>query len=493
MSGSYYVDSSNRGNVNELLDQAELYRDQALQYSNASAASATDADSSEANALSSATNAAASASAASTSQANAASSASAAASSAANASAFSSSASSFATDAGVARDAAVVAKDGAQTAATNAAASATAAANSATQATNVLSTSLLKANNLSDLVNATTARSNLGLGTAATQTVTTSNTDTTVGRVLKVGDFGVGRTNFNVDMNLNNISTTGLVGVEGLEADAVGFNWPTTGFPSGTPVCYSVQTIVNTGNNRLSQVATQCYNTLPGVRQWIRTKHDADWTNWVEVMTSRNVTTSSTDSTAGRLLKVGDFGVATDAVIVTDANLITTSGFYRLDAGSGINGPLPGSYFSILSYRYFSTAGAQIATRLGDTLGRTWVRGQEAGIWGAWREVSVGVDSKSACTAWVNFNGTGTVAIRDSFNVSSITDNGVGKYTVNFATSMNNANYSAVATNSISASANPFISGCHTYATGSVRVEVQSGAGALTDALNISVQVFGGK
>ena len=50
MSGSYYVDSSNRGNVNELLDQAELYRDQALQYSNAAAASATDADTSEANA-----------------------------------------------------------------------------------------------------------------------------------------------------------------------------------------------------------------------------------------------------------------------------------------------------------------------------------------------------------------------------------------------------------------------------------------------------------
>jgi hypothetical protein len=43
--------------------------------------------------------------------------------------------------------------------------------------------------------------------------------------------------------------------------------------------------------------------------------------------------------------------------------------------------------------------------------------------------------------AWVNFNGTGTVAIRDSFNVSSITDNGTGDYTVNFTTAMPNANY----------------------------------------------------
>ena len=45
--------------------------------------------------------------------------------------------------------------------------------------------------------------------------------------------------------------------------------------------------------------------------------------------------------------------------------------------------------------------------------------------------------------AWVNFNGTGTVAIRDSFNVSSITDNATGQYTVNFTTAMANANYAA--------------------------------------------------
>jgi len=49
-----------------------------------------------------------------------------------------------------------------------------------------------------------------------------------------------------------------------------------------------------------------------------------------------------------------------------------------------------------------------------------------------------------ACRAWVNFNGTGTVAIRASGNVSSITDNGVGDYTVNFATGMQDANYNAV-------------------------------------------------
>ena len=45
------------------------------------------------------------------------------------------------------------------------------------------------------------------------------------------------------------------------------------------------------------------------------------------------------------------------------------------------------------------------------------------------------------CKAWVNFNGTSTVAIRASYNVSSITDNGTGDYTVNFTTALADANY----------------------------------------------------
>ena len=49
--------------------------------------------------------------------------------------------------------------------------------------------------------------------------------------------------------------------------------------------------------------------------------------------------------------------------------------------------------------------------------------------------------AQGRCKAWVNFNGTGTVAIRDSFNVGSITDNGTGSYTLNFSTAMPSANY----------------------------------------------------
>ncbi len=48
--------------------------------------------------------------------------------------------------------------------------------------------------------------------------------------------------------------------------------------------------------------------------------------------------------------------------------------------------------------------------------------------------------------AWVNFDGTGTVAIRADGNVSSVTDNGIGDYTLNYSTSFSDVSYALVAT-----------------------------------------------
>jgi hypothetical protein len=90
--------------------------------------------------------------------------------------------------------------------------------------------------------------------------------------------------------------------------------------------------------------------------------------------------------------------------------------------------------------------------------------------------------------AWVNFNGTGTVAIRSSYNVSSITDNGTGDYTVNFATALADANYSVCAT-----STQNRIAGFQgtTPTTTAYRLTVQPPSGALSDESYIFVQVFG--
>jgi len=59
---------------------------------------------------------------------------------------------------------------------------------------------------------------------------------------------------------------------------------------------------------------------------------------------------------------------------------------------------------------------------------------------------AAGTHERFPCTAWVQFNGVGTVAIRDSGNVSSITDGGVGTYAVSFATALDNSDFSLIGT-----------------------------------------------
>lgn len=95
------------------------------------------------------------------------------------------------------------------------------------------------------------------------------------------------------------------------------------------------------------------------------------------------------------------------------------------------------------------------------------------------------------CRAWVNFNGTGTVAIRASGNVSSITDNGTGDYTVNFTTALSDANYSAVATSGNGAGGRPYQATTTPLSISSLGViVVLSASYAYDDALYNSVAIF---
>ena len=103
-----------------------------------------------------------------------------------------------------------------------------------------------------------------------------------------------------------------------------------------------------------------------------------------------------------------------------------------------------------------------------------------------------------ACRAWVNFNGTGTVAIRASGNVSSITDNGVGDYTVNFATAMPDVNYSVGGSASANNDANVLAVDCikpFSYSTSFIRIQVTYGAatlaaGGAVDRALVNVAIF---
>ena len=95
--------------------------------------------------------------------------------------------------------------------------------------------------------------------------------------------------------------------------------------------------------------------------------------------------------------------------------------------------------------------------------------------------------------AWVNFNGTGTVAIRASGNVSSITDNGTGDYTVNFTTALVDANYALSGmggntTTALVCVSQPQASFAPT--TSAVRIQTSYVNASLTDPTTVSVQIF---
>jgi hypothetical protein len=96
------------------------------------------------------------------------------------------------------------------------------------------------------------------------------------------------------------------------------------------------------------------------------------------------------------------------------------------------------------------------------------------------------------CRAWVNFNGTGTVAIRESKNVSSVTDGGVGIYTVNLTTAMPDANYSATSSGGTGYNNVRYVS-CASdgiTSTSIVRVLGIGLADSLADVEVVSVAVF---
>lgn len=100
---------------------------------------------------------------------------------------------------------------------------------------------------------------------------------------------------------------------------------------------------------------------------------------------------------------------------------------------------------------------------------------------------------RGIASAWVSFTGTGTVAIRDSFNVSSITDNGTGDYTVNFASSLADANYATLLTiRGTDNNAKPIIHASGAYSTSAVRViaTLTTTPTSLVDVPMMNVSVF---
>jgi len=107
---------------------------------------------------------------------------------------------------------------------------------------------------------------------------------------------------------------------------------------------------------------------------------------------------------------------------------------------------------------------------------------------------------KGSAAAWVNFNGQGTIAIREAYNVSSLVDNNTGDYTINFTVAMPDTNYvfaggyqadiaGANGTGNGAVSAGRFSGG---YAAGSLRIATRANdsAGTALDTLVTNVVIF---
>ena len=104
--------------------------------------------------------------------------------------------------------------------------------------------------------------------------------------------------------------------------------------------------------------------------------------------------------------------------------------------------------------------------------------------------------TNGSAKAWVNFNGTGTIAARDSFNVASLTDSSTGNYVINFSNNFANANFSAVAAKGNNSGSNPGEDGAITVghtavSSSSIESSLTSNAGTKHDWQQFSHVSFG--
>ena len=428
---------------------------------------------------------------------------------------------------------------------------------------------------LLDDVNAAAQRTTLGLGTAAAANVTTGTTDTTAGRVLKVGDFGLGTTavNYGGDLNL-------LGNVTGFYRTISG----ATNFPNGcmdscfvhigSGDTYS-QTIVGYNNNRMftrggvgvvptinwqpwrevaltdspaftgtptaptasvgtstTQVATTAFVNAEIANDAPTKTGGGASGSWGISIAGSAAWASGVDwsGVSGKPTTLGGYGItngyAMDGVNTGWFRSSNASGWYNETYNGGIH-MTDTTYVRTYNNKAFlcnnvmRVEGAQPQVQLWDsdhgvvrylyadagTIGFL----NSSGSWNfnvdnagnAWAagSVTVGgaVNATNSCTAWVNFSGSGTAAIRSGYNVSSITDHGTGMYTVNFSSAMANTNY-ALGTFARHDAANngKIVVSANSSATKTVwGVQIHTGTSnsstSLNDSPEVGVLIFGGK
>ena len=266
------------------------------------------------------------------------------------------------------------------------------------------------------------ARTTLGLKGGAITDVSTTNNPTTAGLLLKVGDYGWGAGSNGLgamlapsgDLNLATLS--GSYRVQGSD----------TGAPSGYgqgAMLLSLMWNNATGDQFITQNGKFAVRGGSGLNGSSPT-----WTDWAEGWTSLNLvkTASQTDTTAGSMLKVCDFGIGcvNNAPLANDANAVQASGKYGTNNASTISN-YPVAVNGMLDHSTWVGGGAASQTFIttSEGAGRFFWRSKTSDVWQAWKE--------SAPLASPNFSGTPTAPTQGNgvSNTSLATTAFVNNYT----------------------------------------------------------------
>jgi hypothetical protein len=241
------------------------------------------------------------------------------------------------------------------------------------------------------------------LGTAANATLTTSTTDSTAGRVLRVGDFGIGSAaglpaTLNID---NSLLAPGLYTV----------NSGAAGFVGTAPEQYGILRV----SSKVSDAAgTWAYQEFFGTSSNYLYKRQnvnaSGWTTWRRMLTGEDLTVGVQDTTAGRVLKVGDFGVNGGDAVLLDAavnwDTIFTPSEYYIPGASGTNNPSAAANLFLKVTRSSGNIWKQYAYQLGAA--RYWSRAYNNGAWTAW-DKNVGRGDIVGTVGWANSQPSGAI------------------------------------------------------------------------------------
>ena len=225
------------------------------------------------------------------------------------------------------------------------------------------------ARTLLDDADAATMRATLGLGTAAVATVTTSTTDSTIGNLLRVGDWGMAGSQTGVSIPNQNCDDIVYPGVYNITGSTT--NQP-SGYGSGAIILHLAW--ANTG------VYYQIALAYSGTAMAYRRRHSTSgWAAW-------NSVTSATELQAA-LAAIG-LNVSA-APSLADLNSVTVTGFNRY-ANTATNIPLAGASGTVMTTFYGTTYATQLAISVQTTdanlYNRMFTRTMNQGTWGPWKE-----------------------------------------------------------------------------------------------------------